>query len=98
MKEHTLLLQPMGTNRSRSLCAVTEEPMVQQWVKPEGATAHEYPAGAAADKNCSLWGGTHSGAGGLRELPPVRICTGVVCFRRVGAVVRSLVGAVLGEL
>jgi len=67
--------QAIGTTQSRSLHAAMEEPMVQQWTWPGGVIAHGVPlykqprARAAA-----LWGGAHSGAGGLGELLPVATC------------------------
>ena len=50
MSEQTVPLQTTGTKQSRSLRAVMEEPMKQQWTEPEGATARGYShrTGAAA--------------------------------------------------
>lgn len=38
MEEQAAPLQPMGTMRSISPCAAMEEPTVQQWMWPGGAT------------------------------------------------------------
>lgn len=37
---------------SRSPCAATEEPAVQQWMGPGGGTAHGYPHRIAPDQSC----------------------------------------------
>ena len=42
MEEQAVPLQPMGTVWSTSPPAAMEEPTVQQWMCPEGATAHGY--------------------------------------------------------
>ena len=68
-------LQPMGTMQSRSPCAVMEKPVVQQWMRPRGGTAHGEPL-AGADSRPELQPMERSSqAGGLL---PVGTCAGVV--------------------
>ena len=38
MEEQAVSLQPTCTMQSRSPCAAVEEPMVQQWMRPEGCS------------------------------------------------------------
>lgn len=42
-EEQAILLQPCGTVQSRSPHSAMEEPMVQQWVRPEGVSDYGYP-------------------------------------------------------
>ena len=44
-EEQAVLLQPTGITRRRSPHAAMEEPTGQQWMGPQGGTAHGYPAG-----------------------------------------------------
>ena len=61
MVEQAVPLQPMGTTQSRSPCAAMEEPMVQQWMRPEGGTAYGHPHRSMfSGRNNSLWG-IHAG-------------------------------------
>jgi len=71
MEEQAVPLQPMSTTQSRYPCAPRKEPMVQQWMRLEGDTAHGYPCRSSPVGCCSLWGGVCVGAGGLEELSPV---------------------------
>ena len=78
MVEQAVTVEPMGTKQSRSH-AVMEEPMVQQWMKSEGATAHgESSQGAAPRWTCSPRRATHVGTGDLGELSSVGTCAGAV--------------------
>ena len=70
MEEQAVPLQPMSTTQSRYPCAPRKEPMVQQWMRLEGGTAHGYPCRSSPVGCCSLWGGVCVGAGGLGELSP----------------------------
>lgn len=74
-----------GTTWSGSPRAVTEEPTVQWWLRPEGATAMDTPT-EATEQSCNLWGAVCSGVGGLRELhswgaePERRPCGMELCW------------------
>jgi len=70
MEEQAVTLQPMDNTWSRSSHSVMEEPMGQQWMRPEGGTAHGYTHRSTPGSSSSPWRTAHCGAGGLRELPP----------------------------
>jgi len=52
-EEQAVPLQPTGTTWGRCPCAAMEEPTVQQWVRPEGGTAHGYPHRSSPGWSCS---------------------------------------------
>ena len=52
MEEQAIPLQPLGTVQSISPPAAMEEPMVQQWMRPEGHSPW-ITAGAALGWSCS---------------------------------------------
>jgi len=43
MEEQAVPLQPMSTMQSKSPHAAMKKSMVQQWMRPEGGTAHGKP-------------------------------------------------------
>ena len=68
MVEQAAPQQPMGTAWSRSPRADMEEPMVQQWMRPEGHSPW-ITTGAALGWSCSPRRAARSGGGGQGELP-----------------------------
>lgn len=64
MEEQAAPLQPVGTIWDRSPPAAKEEAKVLQWMRPEGGRSPwRAPAETALGQSCSLWRGTHGGAG-----------------------------------
>ena len=73
MVKQAVPLQAMGNMWSRSPHAAMEEPVVQQWMRPEGGTAHGKPIRSTLSWCCGPWGAVCGGAGRLGVLLPVGI-------------------------